>query len=114
MADTLNLSDQALSLLQSHLAAIGLSNGGTTGMPTDRTREAYRELSRAGLMGTCHSFTRGPEALYRITEEAYNRREELLAIQRPRFTPWAVVRRILCAFSLIGREVSAARSTTSS
>jgi hypothetical protein len=80
-----HLSGQALGLLQSHLAAIGLRNGGTTGYPTEQTREAYRELSRAGMMDACHTLARGPESLYRITEEAYNRREELLAIQRPRF-----------------------------
>ena len=85
-----NLSEQALRLLQSHLAAIGLRNGGTSGTPTDETRELYRELARAGLMGACHSFSRGPESVYRITEEAYQRREELLAIQRFRFTPSAV------------------------
>ncbi len=109
-----HLTDQALRLLQSHLAAIGLRSGGTSGIPTEETREAYRELARAGLMGACHSFSRGPESVYRITEEAYNRRAELLAVQRRRFTPSAVARRILRAFSLIGRGVSAARSTTSS
>jgi hypothetical protein len=29
-------------------------------------REPYRKLARAGLMVPLHSFTRGPEALYRI------------------------------------------------
>jgi hypothetical protein len=82
-----NLSEPALRLLQSHLAAIGLRNGGISGTPTDETREMYRELARAGLMGACHSFSRGPESVYRITEEAYNRREELLAIQRCLYLP---------------------------
>src|SRR5271169_3075373 len=41
-------------------------------------RDAYRELARAGLMGACHTFTGGRESLYRLTEEAYGRREELL------------------------------------
>ncbi len=109
-----HLSDQALHLLQSHLAATGLGNGGATGYPTDETRNAYRELATAGLMMPCHSFSRGPDSVYRITEEAYNRREELLAIQRRRFTPSAWARSILRAFSLIGRRVSAARPTTSS
>jgi len=114
MSNHSNLSDQALSLLQSHLAAIGLRNGGTSGTPTDETREAYRELARAGLMEACDSFSRGPESLYRMTEEAYERREELLAIQRSRFGPSAMARRIFRAFSLIGRGVAPARSTTSS
>jgi hypothetical protein len=109
-----HLSDQALRLLQSHLAAIGLGNGGATGYPTDETRNAYRELATAGLMMPCHSFSRGPDSVYRITEEAYNRREELPAIQRRRFTPSAWARNIFRAFSLIARRVSAARPTTSS
>jgi hypothetical protein len=78
MADQAGLSDQALALLQAHLAAIGLRNGGTCGEPTDQTREAYRELARAGLMGACHTFVGEPESLYRVTEEAYHRRQELL------------------------------------
>ncbi len=86
MTSPLNLSDQALSLLQSHLAAIGLRNGGSSGEPTAETREAYRELSRAGLMGACHTFAGGHESLYRLTEEAYNRREELLN-RKPAVTP---------------------------
>jgi hypothetical protein len=108
------LSDHALRLLQSHLAAIGQRNGGTSGMPTDETREAYRELARAGLMDVCSTFARGPESLYRISDEAYNRRKELSAIHRSRFTPSAVARKIFRAFSLICKGVSAARSTTSS
>ena len=84
-----HLSDQALRLLQSHLAAIGLGNGGATGYPTDATRKAYHELAKAGLMMACHSFSRGPDSVYRPTEEAYRRREELRAIQRPRFKPSA-------------------------
>jgi hypothetical protein len=117
MADPLNLSDQALSLLRSHLAAVGLRNGGSSGEPTDETREAYRELSRAGLMGACHTFAGGHESLYRLTEEAYNRRAEFVnrpiaVAHRRRFSPSAILRRIRRAFSLIGRAVSATRSTT--
>jgi hypothetical protein len=102
------LSDQALHLLQSHLAAIGSKNGDPPVYPSDRTREAYRELARAGMMDAYHSFTRGPESVYRITEEAYNRREELMAIQRPRFVPSAWARRIFRALSLMGNSVSGA------
>ena len=72
MVNPLGLSDQALSLLQSHLAAIGLRNGGASGTPTDETREAYRELASAGLMGACSTFARGPESVYKLTEEAYS------------------------------------------
>jgi hypothetical protein len=108
-----HLSDQALGLLQTHLTAIGLRNGAASGKPTDRTRAAYRELARAGLMGACSSFAGGPESSYKLTEEAFERRAELLAIRRSRFTPSAVARRILRALSVIGRGVSATRSTTS-
>ncbi len=104
---TATLSKEARDLLQMHLAAIGLRNGGTTGIPTDQTREAYRELAGAGLMSACHSFSRGPEALYRITDEAYNRRYELLPTQRPRLTPAAAARKILRALLVMGKGVSA-------
>lgn len=91
MADESGLSDQALALLQAHLAAIGLRNGGTSGEPTEQTREAYRELARAGLMGACHTFVGGRESLYRLTEEAFNRRAELIKLEptshRWRFSP---------------------------
>jgi hypothetical protein len=117
MAGLFDLSDQALSLLQSHLAAIGQKNGGSSGEPTDETREAYRELSGAGLMGACHTFAGGHESLYRLTEEAYIRREELLnrkpvVAHRRRFSPSATIRKMRRAFSLIGKTVSATRSTT--
>ena len=117
MTGTLSLSDEALRLLQSHLAAIGMRNGGSSGEPTDETREAYRELSRAGLMGACHTFAGGHESLYRLTEDAYNRREELLnrkpaVAHRRRFSPSAILRKMRRAFSLIGKTVSATRTTT--
>jgi hypothetical protein len=117
MPNALNLSEEALSLLQSHLASIGLRNGRSSGEPTDETREAYRELARAGLMGACHTFAGGHESLYRLTELAYARREELLnwkpaVAQRTRFSPSAIFRRMRRAFSVIGRSVSAARRTT--
>ena len=116
MADPSGLSKQALGLLQSHLAAVGLRNGGAAGEPTDQTREAYRELARAGLMGACHTFVGGRESLYRLTEEAYHRREELLKLEsashRWRLTPSEMLRRIRRAFSLMGKVVSATRSTT--
>jgi hypothetical protein len=99
------LSDRALGLLQSHLAAIGKGDGGTTGHPTEQTREAYRELARAGLMSACLTFALGPESLYRITEEAYYRREELLAIRRLRLTLATYARRIRHAGSWIRRTV---------
>ena len=112
MAHPSDLSAQALALLRQHLAALALLNGESSGTPTGDSREAYRELARAGLMGACHTFTGGPESLYRITEEAYNRREEFLAVQRWRFTPSATLFRIRRAFSEMSKRVSATRSTT--
>jgi hypothetical protein len=70
--------------------------------------EVYRELARAGVMVPLSGFMRGPEAVFRFTEEGWKRREEL---QRAglRVTPSAMLRRILRAFSLIGNSVSGAR-----
>lgn len=112
MTHSPGLSAQALALLRQHLTALALSNGGSSGTPTDDTREAYRELARAGLMGPCHTFAGGPESLYRITEEAYNRREEFLTVQRRRLTPSAMLLKIRRALSLMGKPVPPTRSTT--
>jgi hypothetical protein len=116
MADQSDLSDQAVALLRAHLTAIGLRNRGSSGEVTDQTREAYRELARAGLMGACHTFVGGRESIYRLTDEAYRRREELLKLEpeshRWRFSPSAMLRRIRRALSPIGKAVSATRSTT--
>ena len=80
---------------------------------TPESLEPYRELVRAGVMYPVSGFLRGPEAAFLFTEEGWARRDEL---QRPprRLTPSAILRRIRRAFSLIGKLVSAARSTTSS
>ena len=37
---------------------------------------AYRELSAAGIMYPVSTFARGPEAIFRFTEEGWRRREE--------------------------------------
>jgi len=73
---------------------------------TPENLEAYRELARAGVMYPCASFTRGPESVFRFTEEGWNRRYEL---QRSRLAPSAMLRRILRAFSPMGSSVSGAR-----
>ena len=65
--------------------------------------EAYRELARAGVMYPCSGFMVGPEAVFRFTEEGWNRREEL---QRSRLAASAMLRRILRAFSPTGSSVS--------
>lgn len=66
---TIVLSDDAVALLRRRLE-------GEPAEVTDDTREAYRELARAGIMIPLHSFTRGDEALYRFTEEGWERRFE--------------------------------------
>jgi hypothetical protein len=43
----------------------------------DGNREAYRELARAGIMYPVSTFTRGPEAYFRFTEDGWNRRDEI-------------------------------------
>jgi hypothetical protein len=70
--------------------------------------EAYRELARAGVMYPLSAFLRGPESVFRFTEEGWNRREEL---QRPpwRRPPSAILRRILRAFLPTGKSVSGPR-----
>ena len=73
---------------------------------TAENLEAYRELARVGVMYPCASFTRGPESVFRFTEEGWNRRYEL---QRSRLAASAILRRILRAFSPMGSWVSGAR-----
>jgi hypothetical protein len=57
------LSETALSLLSLHLS-------GERVEVTDETRDAYRELAKAGLMIPLHTFTGGNESAYRLTEAA--------------------------------------------
>jgi hypothetical protein len=61
--------------------------------------EAYRELARAGVMEPFSGFMRGPEAVFRFTQEGWDKRERF---QPRRFTPSAMLRRIFRAFSPIG------------
>ena len=84
MADALTLSDEALSLLRLHLAGRPLVRRGPEpeplpGRSVEGTRDAYRELVRAGLMDPVSSFAWGPESHYRLTWAAYQRREEWLS-----------------------------------
>jgi hypothetical protein len=73
---------------------------------TPANLEAYRELARAGIMEPFSGFMRGPEAVFRFTQQGWERREDL---QRSRFAPSAMLRRILRAFSPMGSSVSGAR-----
>ena len=60
---TITLSDAALALLRRRLAGEWVE-------VTDDTRPLYRELVDAGMMIPLHSFARGNEGAYRLTEAA--------------------------------------------
>jgi hypothetical protein len=63
MPDALTLSDNALVLLRRRLAGEWVE-------VTEETRPLYRELVNVGLMMPLHSFARGDEGAYRLTEAA--------------------------------------------
>lgn len=69
MPDQITLSEIALALLRRRLAGERIPG-------TLETRPAYRELVAAGIMYPVSTFARGPEAVFRFTEEGWNRREE--------------------------------------
>ncbi len=48
--------------------------------------EAYRELARAALMEPFSGFLRGPEAVFRFTNDGWERRQEPLAALPQRFS----------------------------
>ncbi len=60
---TLILSEPAVALLHRRLA-------GERVEVTDETRPFYRELVAAGMMMPLHSFARGNEGAYRLTDAA--------------------------------------------
>ena len=64
--DSFTLSEAAVVLLRLHVERRGQ-------IPVDdTTREPYRELARAGLMVAGHSFSRGREAFYKMTQEGFD------------------------------------------
>jgi hypothetical protein len=65
---TITLSDPALALLRRRLTSEWVE-------VTDETRPLYRELVDAGMMIPLHSFARGNEGAYRLTEAACDLRE---------------------------------------
>jgi hypothetical protein len=70
---TVTLSPAALALFRLHVEGQGQ-------IPVDdTTREPYRELARAGLMRAGSTFRDGPESIYRLTQEGFERKAELLA-----------------------------------
>lgn len=68
---TVTLSDDALALFRRHVAAQGEI------VVDDDNREAYRELARAGLMRAGSTFRDGPESMFRLTREGFERKLEL-------------------------------------
>jgi hypothetical protein len=52
------------------------SNGEQVEVTTENL-ETYRELATAGVMEPFSGFMRGPESVFRFTEQGWNLREEL-------------------------------------
>jgi hypothetical protein len=65
------LSENALAVLRKRLEG--------DDRVTAANRDGYRELEAAGIMYPVSTFTRGPEAIFRFTEEGWNRRFDFLA-----------------------------------
>jgi hypothetical protein len=73
--------------MEDAMKAIALSNGarnllrrrvaGEHAEVTPDNLEAYRELVRSGVMEPFSGFMRGPEAVFRFTEEGWKMREEI-------------------------------------
>jgi hypothetical protein len=79
------LSADALALLRLHFSRRTLIVGGARaeslpGRTLEETKSAYRELVEAGLMMPMHSFVGGPDSVYRFTDEAKLRRDELIRL----------------------------------
>jgi hypothetical protein len=70
------LSAAALSLLRRHVEKHGQVEVDAS------TREAYRELARAGLMVAVHTFAGGDESAYKLAKAGFERKGELLARAR--------------------------------
>lgn len=73
---TTALSRSALVLFRLHIARHGNIR------VDDANRETFRELARAGLMRPANSFAHGEEAVYRMTKEGFERRDEILDCAR--------------------------------
>ena len=74
---TMSLSEAAHSLLRERITSDRYD-------VTPDNLEAYRELVTAGIMIPISTFTKGPESLFRFTEEGWNRREEWINGTAPR------------------------------
>lgn len=71
MSQTIALSEAALALFWMHVERQGQIE------VDDTTREPYRELARAGLMMAGSTFRDGPESIYRLTRQGFDRKAEL-------------------------------------
>jgi hypothetical protein len=69
----MNLSESALALFRLHVQLRGQV------AVDDATRGPYRELAAAGLMMAGSTFRDGPESVYVLTREGFERKAELLA-----------------------------------
>jgi hypothetical protein len=83
--DAITVSPDALALLNLHFSRQSLIVGGANleslpGRSVEETKTAYRELVVAGLMLPMHSFVGGPESVYRLTDDAKLRKDELIAL----------------------------------
>jgi hypothetical protein len=77
MTRTLSLSPTALALFRLHILQDGIR-------VDDANREAHRELAAAGIMYPVSTFARGPEAYFRLTQEGWDRRHEILSCAKER------------------------------
>ena len=68
-----NLSESALALFRLHVERKGQI------AVDDVTRGPYRELAMHGLMMAGSTFRDGPESIYRLTREGFERKAELMA-----------------------------------
>ena len=75
LPDRIDLSRAARKTLTRHLAG--------DRKVTDANRAAYRELTRAGIMVPVSTFVGGPEALFRLTWQGWDRRHEFERLVRP-------------------------------
>jgi hypothetical protein len=71
--DTITLSAEALALLRHRLVTMDAK-------VTPENLEAYRELTRAGIMDPVSGMFGGPESTFRFTDDGWNRRDEWSAL----------------------------------
>jgi hypothetical protein len=73
LSENIRISPTALALFRRHVEMQGRV------AVDDTTLEPYRELARAGLMLAGSTFRDGPESVYVLTREGFERKGELCA-----------------------------------